>query len=163
MSGPPFIGKFRATVTNNVDPNQLGRLKVKAPDVFGEEESGWALPALPYTGKGVGLFLIPPVNASVWLEFEHGNSEYPIWTGGFWARNEVPASPALAEMKVLKTDTGTITLNDTPGAGGITIETTTGMKIKIDTAGIEITNGTGATVKLSGPQVSINGSAFEVT
>jgi uncharacterized protein involved in type VI secretion and phage assembly len=163
MSGPPFIGKFRATVTNNVDPNQLGRLKVKAPDVFGEEESGWALPALPYTGKGVGLFLIPPVNASVWLEFEHGNSEYPIWTGGFWARGEVPASPALAEMKVLKTDTATITLNDTPGGGGITIETTTGMKIKIDTAGIEITNGTGATVKLSGPQVSINGSAFEVT
>jgi len=161
MSGPPFIGKFRATVTNNVDPNQLGRLKVKAPDVFGEEESGWALPALPYTGKGVGLFLIPPVNASVWLEFEHGNSEYPIWTGGFWATGEVPASPGLAEMKVLKTDSGTITLDDLQKA--LTIETATGMKIKIDTAGIEITNGTGATVKLSGPQVSINGSAFEVT
>ena len=160
MSGP-FIGKFRATVTNNTDPNQLGRVKVKAPDVFGEEESGWALPALPYTGKGVGLFLIPPVNASVWLEFEHGNSEYPIWTGGFWARGEVPASPALAEMKVLKTDTGTITLDDLQKA--LTIETANGMKIKIDSAGIEITNGTGATVKLSGPQVSINGSAFEVT
>jgi len=65
-------------------------------------------------------------------------------------------------MKVLKTDTATITLNDTPGAGGITIETQAGMKIKIDSTGIEINNGLNASVKLSGPQVSVNGGALEV-
>lgn len=140
-----------------------GRVRAKVPDVYGDNESGWAKPALPYFGNGVGLFLIPPTDASVWFEFEHGDPDYPIWAGGFWAPGELPASPAVAEMKVLKTDTATITLNDTPGAGGITIETTTGMKIKIDTTGIEINNGMGASVKLSGPQVSINGSAFEVT
>lgn len=140
-----------------------GRVRVKAVDVYGENESGWALPASPYTGNGVGLFLIPPTGASVWVEFEHGDPDYPIWAGGFWADGEVPASPGVAEMKVLKTDTATITLNDTPGAGGITIETTAGMKIKIDSTGIEINNGLNATVKLSGPQVSINGGALEVT
>lgn len=163
MSGPPFLGKFRATVSDNRDPEMRGRVRVKAPDVYGDNESGWAMPALPYTGKNVGLFLIPPTNASVWVEFEHGDPDYPIWAGGFWAVGEVPASPGVAEMKVLKTDTATITLDDTPGAGGITIETKTGMKIKIDTTGIEITNGTGAAVKLSGPQVSINSGALEVT
>jgi uncharacterized protein involved in type VI secretion and phage assembly len=161
--GPPFLGKFRATVTDNRDPLMKGRVRVKAPDVYGENESGWALPALPYTGNKVGLFLIPPTSASVWVEFEHGDPDYPIWAGGFWSESEVPASPGVAEMKVLKTDTATITLNDTPGAGGITIETQTGMKIKIDTTGIEINNGLNASVKLSGPQVSINGGAIEVT
>ena len=161
--GPPFLGKFRATVSDNRDPLMKARVRVKAVDVYGEEESGWALPALPYTGDGVGLFLVPPTGASVWVEFEHGDPDYPIWAGGFWSETEVPASPGIAEMKVLKTDTATITLDDTPGAGGVTIETTAGMKIKIDMSGIEISNGLNATVKLQGPKVSINGNAFEVT
>lgn len=161
-SGPPFYGKFRGKVTDNRDPLMQGRVRVKAPDVYGEEESGWAMPALPYAGNGVGLFLIPPTDASVWVEFEHGDPDYPIWAGCFWALGEVPASPGVAEMKVLKTDTATITLNDLPGAGGITIETQTGMKIKIDATGIEINNGMGGSVKLTGPQVSINDGALEV-
>src|SRR6185295_16483516 len=96
-SGPPFYGKFRGKVTENRDPLMLGRLRVKAPDVYGEEESGWALPASPYAGNGVGLFLIPPTDASVWVEFEHGDPHYPIWAGCFWATGEVPASPGVAE------------------------------------------------------------------
>ena len=161
-SRPPFLGKFRGKVTDNRDPLMLGRLRVKVPDVYGEEESGWALPASPYVGNGVGLFLIPPTDASVWVEFEHGDPDYPIWAGGFWATGEVPASPGVAEMKVLKTDTATITLNDLPGAGGVTIETQAGMKIKIDATGIEINDGLGASVKLQGPRVTINDGALEV-
>jgi hypothetical protein len=70
----------------------------------------------------------------------------------------------LAEKKkLLKTDTCTLTLDDTPGTGGITIETTNGQKIKLTATGIEIDNGTGATIKLSGPSVKINEQALEVT
>jgi uncharacterized protein involved in type VI secretion and phage assembly len=165
-NGPPFIGKFRATVSDNQDPNGLGRVKVKAPDVYGDEESGWALPASPYTGNGVGLFLIPPTGASVWVEFEHGDSEFPIWAGGFWSSaSEVPVTPGLQQTlkKVLKTETATFTLDDTDGVGGVTIETKDGMKIKMSAKVIEISNGLNAVVKLEGPKVSINGTAFEVT
>lgn len=161
--GAPLYGKFRGVVSDNRDPLMLGRVRAKVQDVFGDNESGWALPALPYAGKSVGLFLVPPTDAWVWIEFEHGDPDYPIWTGCFWAQGEVPASPGVAEMKVLKTDAVTVTLNDLPGAGGLKIETALGMKIVIGATGIEIDNGMGASIKLSGPQVSINGSALEVT
>jgi uncharacterized protein involved in type VI secretion and phage assembly len=188
--GERFYGKYRGIVADNSDPLMLGRVKARVPDIYGEEESGWALPSLPYAGNGVGLFLIPPTDASVWIEFEHGDPDYPIWTGCFWAQGEAPALPAVAEIKVLKTDSGSITIDDTPGAegitietasgnitietssgnvtidtssGGITIGTTGGMKVEISSSGIEINNGQGGTVKLSGPKVSINDTALEVT
>jgi uncharacterized protein involved in type VI secretion and phage assembly len=161
--GPPFYGKYRGIVTDNRDPLMLGRVKARVPDVLADEESGWAMPSVPYAGDGVGLFLVPPVDASVWIEFEHGDPDYPIWTGCFWAQGELPATPASPEMKVLKTDVGTVTLNDLPGAGGITIETKDGMKIVINVSGIEINDGQGGTIKLTGPQVSVNNGALEVT
>ena len=147
----------------NRDPLMLGRVRAKVQDVLGSNVSGWALPSLPYAGKGVGLFLIPPVGASVWIEFEHGDPDYPIWSGCFWATGEVPATPALAETKVLKTNLSTVTLNDVQGGGGITIETTigTGAKIVMNTQGIEISSGSG-NIKISTKGVSINNGALEV-
>src|SRR5262249_48214451 len=160
--GPPFYGKYRGVVSDNRDPLMLGRVRAKVKDVLGANEGGWALPALPYAGNGVGLFLVPPTNASVWIEFEHGDPDYPIWTGCFWAQGELPATPAVAEMKVLKTDAATITLNDLPGVGGITIETTDGKKITMNALMIEITNGTWS-IKLTPTSVSVNDGALEVT
>lgn len=165
---PRFHGKYRGVVTDNKDPRGLGRIRAKVQDVFGAEDSGWALPCLPYAGKGVGLYLIPPTNAFVWMEFEHGDPDYPIWTGCFWAEGEVPVKSArnetLPEKKVLKTELATITLNDSSSEGGITIETNKApkMKIVINKDGIEIDNGKNAKIKLNNKKVSINGTALEV-
>ncbi len=158
-----FFGKYRGTVQNNTDPMQQGRLQVGVPAVLGQGMLSWAMPCAPFAGPQVGFFTIPPVGANVWVEFEAGNPDYPIWSGCFWGNGEAPASPAIEGMKVLKTDTVTITINDAPGAGGIKIETTSGAKIDISTSGIEISNGKGASVKLDGSKVSINDSALEVT
>jgi hypothetical protein len=163
MTEPRYYGKYRGVVTDNRDPLMLGRVRARVPDVLGEDESGWALPALPYAGSGVGLFLIPPNDASVWIEFEHGDPDYPIWTGCFWAQGEVPATPATPEIKMLKTDSCTVTLSDLPGVGGVTIEVTGGIKIVMNSTGIEINDGTGGVIKLTGPQVSVNNGALEVT
>lgn len=157
-----FFGKYRGKVENNVDPMQQGRIQVSVPAVLGEGQSSWAMPCAPYAGSGVGLFTIPPSESNVWVEFEGGDPDYPIWSGCFWGTGEAPATPTVAQMKVLKTDTATITINDTPGAGGIKIETTTGMKIEMSVTGITIDNGMGASIKLEGPKVSVNGSALEV-
>ena len=158
-----YYGKYRGTVANNVDPLLQGRVQVICPAVLGGGQLNWAMPSAPYAGQSVGFFAVPPVGANIWVEFEGGDPDSPIWSGCFWGAGEAPASPAVAGMKVFKTDAGTITLNDLPGAGGITIETMTGAKISITATGIEITNGQGASIKLTGPQTSINGGAIEVT
>jgi hypothetical protein len=157
-----YFGKYRGTVANNIDPMQQGRIQVSVPSVLGGGQLSWAMPCVPYAGSGVGLFLIPPVDANIWVEFEAGDPDYPIWSGCFWGIGEVPALPAIAEMKVLKTDSCTITLNDLPGIGGVTIETMTGMKIILTATGLEIDNGQGGSIKMTGPQVSVNNGGLEV-
>ncbi len=158
-----FFGKYRGKVENNVDPQQQGRLQVSAPAVLGEGSLSWAMPCVPFAGPGVGLFTLPPTGANVWVEFEGGDPDYPIWSGCFWGLGEVPVTPAIEQMKVFKTDTATITINDIPGAGGMTIELTTGAKIEITASGIAIDNGLGGKIQLTGPQVSVNDGALEVT
>ncbi len=155
-----YFGKYRGKVIRNVDPQLRGRIEVEVPDVFGSNKKSWALPCVPYAGRGVGLFLVPPERALVWVEFEQGDPDHPIWTGCFWEKDEAPASPATAEKKVLKTDTATITIDDQQGS--ITIEIKSGMKIDMTKQGIEITNGKGASLKLSDKKVSINDTALEV-
>ena len=107
--------------------------------------------------------MIPPVGANIWVEFEGGDPDYPIWAGCFWDEGDGPADPAIPQMKVIKTDSATLTVDDTPGAGGVKIETTSGMKIEISVSGIEINDGQGGSIKLTGPKVSTNDGALEVT
>jgi hypothetical protein len=159
---PQFFGKYRGTVANNIDPQQMGRLQVSVPAVLGDGQLSWAMPCAPFAGPGVGFFAIPPKDANVWVEFEGGNPDYPIWSGCFWGLGEVPVLPAIEQMKILKTDQATITINDLPGLGGIKIETSLGAQIEITTQGIEINNGMGGVIKLTGPQVTINNGALEV-
>jgi uncharacterized protein involved in type VI secretion and phage assembly len=161
-----FMGKFRGKVENNIDPLRLGRIQVSVPAVLGDSTLSWAEPCLPYGGAGVGFFAIPPRGARVWVEFEDGNPDYPIWTGCFWTEaGDLPVpAPYTPEKKILKTDAGTITLNDSAQDSSITIETNKNPKLKIilNSQGIELTTGQGASIKLSGNKVSINGNALEV-
>src|ERR1044071_7904330 len=83
-----FFGKFRGTVSDNQDPSSLGRIKAQVPEVLVDVDTGWALPALPYSGNGVGVYTVPAVGAGVWIEFEAGDVSRPIWTGCFWNSNQ---------------------------------------------------------------------------
>ena len=157
-----FYGKYRAKVVNNTDPMQLGRLQVSVPDVLGDGRMSWAMPCVPYAGPGVGLFALPPVGANLWVEFEGGDPDYPIWSGCFWGSGEVPAQPAAPDLKILKTEEITLEMRDLPGAASMTIETSAGMKLVISAEGIEIDNGQGASIKLAGPKVTVNQGALEV-
>ena len=157
-----YFGKYRGKVENNVDPMQLARIQVSVPAVLGDGRLSWAMPSVPFAGSGVGFFAVPPKDANVWVEFEGGDPDYPIWSGCFWGVGEMPTMPALAEIKVIKTSTCTLTLSDLPGVGGVTVETSAGMKIVLSATGLEITNGQGGSIKFTGPQVSINSGALDV-
>jgi uncharacterized protein involved in type VI secretion and phage assembly len=161
-----FLGKFRGVVTDNQDPLMTGRIRAKVPDALGDIESGWALPCFPVGGTGMGFYGVPAKGAGVWIEFEQGDLDYPIWSG-CWTGSmiDLPTEivTALGRAIVLKTEGGhKLVLDDTPGIGGIVLETSTGQKIKIGATGIEIDDGLGGTIKLMGPRVTVNGGALEV-
>jgi hypothetical protein len=156
----------RGTVANNIDPMMLGRVQVEVPSEYGSDRLMWAMPCSPYAGSGVGFFAVPPVGAAVWVAFENDDLERPVVLGGFWGTGEVPASPAVPQMKMLKTDAITMTLSDLPGAGGFTVEVSPPAvamptKIAVTSSGIEISIGASKIV-LNGVTVSVNDGALEV-
>jgi uncharacterized protein involved in type VI secretion and phage assembly len=161
-----FFGKFRGTVTDIQDPLMIGRVRAKVPDVLGDLDSGWAMPCAPFGGSGMGFFALPTVGAGVWIEFEHGDPDYPIWTG-CWFGSVADMPPELLappyKKVLIKTEGGnSIVIDDTPGIGGITLETSGGQKIVLSATGVEITNGQGAKIKMTGPQISMNDGALDV-
>ena len=169
MSEGKFYGKYRGVVMNNIDPMQTGRVQVQVPDVLGLGISSWAMPCVPFAGRQSGVFVMPQIGSGVWVEFEQGDQDFPIWVGGFWGSTaEVPAL-ALAGLPVspsivLQTGNQTsLMLSDLPGpTGGILLKTATGAMISINELGITISNGQGATIMLTGPSVNINQGALMV-
>ena len=157
-----LYGKYRGIVTDVDDPEGLGRIKAKVKEVLGDLDSCWATPCLPFTGDGEGQFTIPPVNAGVWIEFEAGDPSRPIWTGGWWGKDQPPkdetGASASPTLKVLRTTQGlllaldddnkTIALSDDSGAnflkikvneGQITVQATT--KVVVEAPQIELVEG----------------------
>ena len=180
-----FYGKYRATVFNNVDPEQRGRIQAIVPAVLGVVPSSWALPCMPIAGKQEGVYMIPQVGAAVWIEFEQGDPNYPIWVGGFWGiAVEVPPAaiapppiPPGQNIVIQTTLQNSIVISDAtpipmqapvpppapPGTGGIVLRSTTGAMIVVNDTGIYINNGKGASIDLMGPSVMINKIALVVT
>ena len=156
-----FFGKYRGKVENNIDPLMMGRLQVSVPAVLGTEGLNWAMPCVPYAGPGVGFFFVPPNGADVWVEFEGGEADYPIWTGCFWGPGDAP-QPAVPGMKVLKTDSFTLTVNEVvPGATLASIELANGAKLAFDPTGITLSTSAGI-VALVGTQITLNNDALVV-
>ncbi|MEM7155280.1 MAG: phage baseplate assembly protein V [Myxococcota bacterium] len=149
-TGPRHFGKYRGTVIDNIDPTQQARLLCIVPAFSGMKLS-WALPCVPYAGPEVGFFAIPPIGANVWVEFEGGNLDFPIWSGCFWEKGELPPEVELspedpALVKVWKTPFCTLMLNDTPAEGGITLSVIDAavevpITMTFTSAGVEINTG----------------------
>ncbi len=171
-----FFGKYRGKITANKDPLNLGRVQVSVASIFEEGKQSWAMPCSPYAGKGIGLFTIPPVDTNVWVEFEGGDPDYPIWSGCFWGNNELPEEAKVAkpdEMIVFKAfATGgkgiTIKMSSSGSTKGLAIEVeppvvSQPLKLVFDSTGIEISAGSLGTIKASSSSVKINNNALEVT
>jgi len=168
-----FYGKYRGLVIENIDPEQIGRVLVQVPDVLGETPSSWAMPCVPAAGIQSGCFIVPPIGSQVWVEFEQGDPDYPIWTGGFWGlvadvpifATAPPAIPPGQNIVLQTTGQNMIMVSDsapTPVTGGIVLKSVSGAMIVVNETGIYISNGQGATITLTGPAVDINLGALTV-
>jgi hypothetical protein len=164
-----YYGKYRGTVLNNVDPMQIGRIMAIVPDVSGVAPTSWAMPCVPVAGINTGVFTVPQIGSGVWMEFEQGDPDRPIWVGGYWGTAaEVPVlartvPPAINGITLQTTLKNGVVISDVPGpTGGIMIQTTTGAMISVSDVGIVISNGKGAIINMVGPSVDINVGALTV-
>lgn len=169
MSEGKYYGKYRGMVLNNVDPMQMGRLQAQVPDVTGLLPASWAMPCVPVAGIQNGLFALPLIGSGVWIEFEHGDIDYPVWVGCFWgSAAEVPAlarltPPAVSAITMQTPLQNGVTISDLPGpTGGIMIKSATGAMLIVNDTGIYIQNGKGASIIMTGPTVNINTGALTV-
>lgn len=152
-----FYGKYRGVVSD-VDATTC-RIKATVPAVYGDVDSGWCMPCVPYAGPNVGIAFLPEVGSAVWIEFEGGDVSYPIWTGCFWRAGEVP-SDVDDDVKVVVTASAfEIKIDD--GQESMTITDSNGNTVTLDGTGISLANG-GQEVAISTSSVSVNSGALEV-
>jgi uncharacterized protein involved in type VI secretion and phage assembly len=147
-------GKYRGFVVDNRDPEKRGRLKLKVPTVLGDQDTGWALPCLPFGGlANQGLFMIPEVDAQVWVEFEEGNLDHPIWVGVFWQQtSDTPEEAALDEptTRIIRTPSGhVLQFDDQSGEEQFRLAHPAGTELTISPQGtVELTDAAGAKLTL---------------
>ena len=167
-TGHKYFGKYRGAVFNNIDPEQRGRIQAIVPDVTNVIPSTWALPCFPITGKQMGAYMIPQIGAGVWVEYEQGDPDRPIWSGCWYAVGEVPAlalagNPASPSIVLQTALQNSLVVSDLPGpTGGIMLKSTTGATIIVNDTGIYIQNGKGASIIMTGPSVTINNGAMVI-
>jgi len=166
---PRYYGVYRGTVVNNIDPLNMGRILAIVPDVGGLTPTTYAMPCIPIAGKQMGTFMVPQIGAGVWIQFEAGDPDYPVWTGGWWgSAAEVPALalagvPGDPNYVIQTTLQNAIVVSDLAGpTGGIMLKSTTGATIIVNDTGIYIQNGKGASIVMTGPTVTINAGALVV-
>jgi Type VI secretion system/phage-baseplate injector OB domain len=169
-----FYGLYRGTVLQNIDPENRGRLLINVPDVLKLLPSTWAEPSVPLagpTGPPMGMYAVPPIGAGVWVQFEGGDVNHPIWTGCRWGQTtDIPTAvklgnPASPPLVIQSLGQHTLSISDvppTPATGGIVLRSFAGAMIVVNDSGIFITNGKGATITLVGKQIDFNVGALTI-
>lgn len=156
-------------VTNNKDPDGIGRVKVKFPWLSTDDESAWARVASPMAGKKRGIFFLPEVDDEVLVVFEHGDVNMPYIIGSLWNGVDLPPetnNDGKNNIRMIKSRSGhTITIDDTAGEEKIEIADKTGNNtIIIDTKNNKLSFKSDKDIEISAPngKVSINAKDFEV-
>lgn len=174
LLAPPEHGRFYGVtvgvVTNNQDPDSLGRVKVKLPWLSDQDESFWARVVAPMAGKDRGFYLLPEIDDEVLVAFEHGMIEYPYVLGALWNGKDNPPetnSNGKNNRRTLKSRSGMIIrLDDTDGSEKIEIGDASGKNsIVIDVANQKITIAADADISLESKQgkVKIAGKGIELS
>jgi len=131
-----WFGKYRAIVVDVNDTDQLGRVKARIPAVLGDVISDWVWPCFP----APGWCWIPKVDDRVWVEFEGGDIDRPIYVGVWYAgpdgESELPDAVKTDNYPLIKAATTPlghkIVLSDVPDEAKIEVESSSGHKITLD-------------------------------
>jgi len=172
--GPTYTGIYRGAVVNNIDPEFRGRIMARVTDVTGVFTTSWAEPVVPMAGPNAGYLSIPPMNSGVWVQFENGDPDKPVWIGGLWgsafeapltAKQMTGVGPAGAATLIQSMELNFICIADKGmfaqlPAGGVMIQAGPATSIAIDKTGIRMT---APTITINGATVTFNGGALVIT
>jgi uncharacterized protein involved in type VI secretion and phage assembly len=171
MSTKNFYGIYPATVVDNQDSDNRGRLQLQIPGVTGLAPSSWAEPCVPLagsTGPAMGAYLVPPIGAGVWVQFVDGDPERPIWMGCRWGDSSTvpdaakPTSTGAPPIVLQTLGQNCFIMSDAPGTdGGFTFKTSGGAKITINDTGITLSIGS-SEIKMTTDKITLNNGALEV-
>lgn len=161
-----IYGAVVGIVTNNQDPDGMGRVKVKFPWMSDQNESHWARVSTLMGGNDRGVYFLPEVEDEVLVVFEQGNVHFPYILGGLWNGKDNPPttnSDGNNDVRVIKSRSGhIIRLNDKEGKETIEIMDKKGNSIVIDTAKNSLTISTKKDITLSAPQGTITLDALKI-
>lgn len=152
-------GKYRGVVSDVSDPDGNCRIKARVPAVLGDAETGWALPAFPFAGDGHGQVMLPEVGSMVWIEFEAGQLDFPIWSGGFFVPGQRP-DPQGDGVRVIVSKNGhQVVLDD--DADELILKHSGGPEFKMTATEITLTCG-GCEIKIGVSDISLNNGLIKV-
>lgn len=140
-----YYGKFRAKVVDIKDPEMRGRIRVMCPRVLGEYKSAWCEPCIPVAYDFGGDFALPKIGEFVWVEFEEGDANKPVYTGGLWCTNKTPSSEYSSKERLITWGDCKIEMNDS----------TNTMKISVGSSVITISK---ESIQMVSPSVTVNGN-----
>lgn len=157
-----FHGRYVGTVEDNEDSKGLCRLKVKVPEVLGEETTGWCLPSMPYAGAGVGLAAVPPIGALVFVEWPAGDpSRVPVWSGAAWADGTGVEGAGPDKILLLTGAGNKIEVRDADGDEAVVLTAASGAELTLDSAGVSVVFG-GQSMTITDSSISFNDGALEI-
>jgi uncharacterized protein involved in type VI secretion and phage assembly len=157
-----FPGRYAGTVVDNDDPKSLCRIKARVPEVLGAETTGWCLPALPYAGAGVGLAVVPPNGAVVFVEWPAGDpTRAPIWSGAAWT-DGAGVDGAGPDKILLVTAAGNqVEVRDTENDEAIVLTAASGAQVTLDSSGVAVVFGS-QSMTITDSAISFNDGALEI-
>ena len=165
-----FFGVTIGIVTNNKDPDGLGRVKTSLPWMADQVESDWARVVTPMAGAGRGIYFLPEVNDEVLVAFEHGNPDTPYVLGGLWNGKDKPPesnSDGKNDRRAIRSRSGNvIRLTDTDGDAKIEIIDSSGKNTIVISAKnntITITAASDVTIQSSNGKLKLSGNGVEIT
>lgn len=154
-----YYGKYRGVVTDNKDDEGLCRIRATVPALLGEHPCAWALPCAPFAGDGQGQVMLPPIGANVWIEFEAGRLDAPIWSGGFWSSGQRPTPDAPETRMIVSAKNHRIVFDDE--AGTIEVLHDGGPKITLSASEILLSCGL-CTISIGPEAISMNDGVIKL-
>lgn len=139
-----LYGKYRAIVVDIRDPEKRGRIRVMCPKVLGNFKSAWCEPCVPVAFDYGGDFALPKVNEFVWVEFEEGDINKPVYTGGLWCTDKTPSNAYNEKERLITWGKCKIEMS----------EGTDTLKISVGSSVFTIKEGS---IQMTSPSVTING------